>query len=918
MTSTSSPSSETAFAQACDLCRRMKIKCDRKDNECVHCLTTGSECVFALIERKQPKVKRPEQLSVMEERIARMEAIIMSSGLDRRYREPTPDNADDEELADKFSSLVFDGSGKNARYISPASNYSLLSPPGIRWITQKVGSKDLETVMAEPSLDDLATWRDFKAELYQPLPDKEREPLPNIDTAIEYVECFFADFNTVHPLFNRTIFNSYLYSQYSAQPSEDVAWYAAFNVVLAIGTMQQQMRVLKANDLGPILNHRNRLFTTAWRYFRNASSLFIDLTFQYPNVVSVQAMLGMAFMLQTLPEPQPSYTMIAAACQLSQRLGLHTPIRQKAVSLEELEQRQNLFWIAYSLDKIACLRSGCPPTLHDEDIGVRLPGSISSSLSPSPTSSPREPSISLFRIRCELSLIEGRVYSELYSARSRLRSSTDRLAAIAQLDKEIESLKNRTPKEYCLQNEMSCDNDFIDTVLVLNFAYYECLQTIHRASPFYRSWYNEDSQLSPPPKCPEGLNPRVFSSTVICLDAARSSINLLRYCTLPRRIHDGPRPGGERNKPLMWNTLHDVLSATLSLFVNLLQNIEDENAERDVQLIRIVADFLGTYHTHHQSRSTANTENDAHFAAANRTILIFQTLVKTATTYIEKNKPRKPTKKKRGRDPAPTPSQATTSSNVPSRHASLNQKQRPIRKASASVSLSSPSRSTTESPHSSGLPPSRSSSRAYTPASQHSVFDTFIPLSAASMIAQPMTTTAPGDPSSSAFPDMSQVNTPYDMSHDWQSSQSIGPGLEMGAGMGMGMGIGISMPQHMLIPSAGAIEHADLSMEVPLMMPGHVQGYPDMQAANIGAPGQAQGLGIAGLQGQVVWGMDGSEMGGWYAGAGVGAEVGVGGEIGEIAGGFGSENPGPQPQEWWDDGHEGVRRGRTERYQDDG
>ena len=116
---TSSPPSEAALAQACDLCRRMKIKCEKRGSQCSHCLSTGSECIFAPVERKQPKVKRPEQLSSMEERIARMEAIIMSSGLDKQYREPTPEDADDDELADKFSTLIMNEKG-DSKYIGMA------------------------------------------------------------------------------------------------------------------------------------------------------------------------------------------------------------------------------------------------------------------------------------------------------------------------------------------------------------------------------------------------------------------------------------------------------------------------------------------------------------------------------------------------------------------------------------------------------------------------------------------------------------------------------------------------------------------------------------------------------------------------------------------------------------------------------
>ena len=67
---------------------------------------------------KPLKMKRPEQLSSMEQRIERMEAILKASGLENEVRSDPRDfdNVDEADLADRFSSLIVTESGES-KYI---------------------------------------------------------------------------------------------------------------------------------------------------------------------------------------------------------------------------------------------------------------------------------------------------------------------------------------------------------------------------------------------------------------------------------------------------------------------------------------------------------------------------------------------------------------------------------------------------------------------------------------------------------------------------------------------------------------------------------------------------------------------------------------------------------------------------------
>lgn len=40
-------------AQACDMCRKKKIKCDGKMPKCSHCINYKTDCVFTQVEKKR-------------------------------------------------------------------------------------------------------------------------------------------------------------------------------------------------------------------------------------------------------------------------------------------------------------------------------------------------------------------------------------------------------------------------------------------------------------------------------------------------------------------------------------------------------------------------------------------------------------------------------------------------------------------------------------------------------------------------------------------------------------------------------------------------------------------------------------------------------------------------------------------------
>lgn len=66
-------------------------------------------------------------------------------------------------------------------------------------------------------------------------------------------------------------------------------------------------------------------------------------------------------------------------------------------------------------------------------------------------------------------------------------------------------------------------------VIMMHFAYYNCLVAIHRGSVHHGSWINTKKPDTVRDAKTLGLNPRVFESGAICLKAARQVIGLLQH-----------------------------------------------------------------------------------------------------------------------------------------------------------------------------------------------------------------------------------------------------------------------------------------------------------------------------------------------------------------------------------------------------
>ncbi|KAK0626710.1 fungal-specific transcription factor domain-containing protein [Immersiella caudata] len=631
------------IARACDMCRKKKIKCDGKLPACTHCINYKTDCVFTQVEKKRNPPKGAKYIEGLENRLGRMESLLRLSGLlgeddngatdlgtlekklaekhhqqsrqasqavsnptspsqatsghdanhstprssmhspepitketeKRESTTPEKDKPEEEQevsaLSEMMCSLVTNNDG-DTRYIGSSSGFSIFSPKGVQWVNEKMGDSSFQQMITDVSIDD-HKWTAWKPDVFGDLFRRTifRE-LPSKPEALSLLKDYFENFNCMFPLFHQPTFMHLVERQYSNDPYQGSGWWASLNVALAIAHRLRVMSNLVSQEEDD----------KAWDYMKNAMAVYPELTMRNTDLLSVQALLGMALFMQGTPNPQPSFLLIATAIRLSHSIGLHKRGTGFNLNPIEVEQRKRVFWIAYMLDKDLCLRSGRPPAQDDDDMNVELPSADPPDNIGNIPLADGKGKMNLFRVMCEIATIESKVYKRLYSTKATKQSPGEILNVIGELDQELDEWKDSLPIDFRPEHEIKASHTpLILHIVMLHFTYYNCLTTIHRMSIHHGYWTSRLSNYAIQGLNARPLNPRVFSSAALCTSAARASISLLKYI-----------PQGDFS--CVWMVLYFPVSALMTLFGNIIQNPLDPRARSDTKLMNVVVNFMTT------------------------------------------------------------------------------------------------------------------------------------------------------------------------------------------------------------------------------------------------------------------------------------------------------------------------------------
>ncbi|PTB62166.1 hypothetical protein BBK36DRAFT_1129572 [Trichoderma citrinoviride] len=511
--------------RACDMCRKKKIRCEPTSQGCGPCTKYGTRCHFTPIATKR-KPRRPagfRYIAQLERRLLGVETLLG----DRSLGNPAiPDINWRNEQTTPAALRPFRGDDHNK---------TDLSTPGGH-LTDRM-------------------WPHPAPEL-RPLSLPARQQLPTKAVALELVEDMFSNYNRFLPLFDEEDFLGEFHLKYETSNPRDAGWWACLNVVLSIA---HRLRSIRAAD--PTQDHN-----LAYGYVQNALSVVSELNVSDRSLSAVQALAGMACILQGTPDPEPAAMLVAAALRLAQAMNLHRECSRPGLTESEAEKRRRVFWKVYILDKDISLRTGRPFGQDDDEMDVRLPSNASL----------EEDNLDLFNRRIGLALVQGQIYKQLYSVRAGRQTATQRVIAAQELSSLLSYWKSSAqlemPEDTMILSGHPLSGQMIHKV-VLRLTYIHCLTMIDRHLPQAaqtssgQELSRSESSISPPGS--------------LCVTEARKAIRLVEAI-----------PQGDC--ACVWMLLPAFYAAASSMLYHLTRNPMSPNAASDLDLVEPFLRLLET------------------------------------------------------------------------------------------------------------------------------------------------------------------------------------------------------------------------------------------------------------------------------------------------------------------------------------
>ncbi|CAH0044592.1 unnamed protein product [Clonostachys solani] len=549
--------------KSCDTCRRKKIRCVPTEQGCVHCTKLATECHFTPIKVKK-KPRRPagyRYISELEERLKKMESLLMRD--DSSTTLPNDEvGISDDSAAPRTTSgdLIPDNrvesatTGDLSMWMQPghaeASTGFLHALPSLGGSAAPLN--DNPSLHFPEEILDRAQYTKYLVPNLGPFSMPALQELPPKPAALQMVTETFRNFNPIFPLFDEEDFMNEFDAKYLRSSPDDPVWWACINVVLILS---HRFRARRCID--PTYDNMR-----ACGYIHNTLSVVSQLSITSGSLSAVQALVGIAIVLQGTPNPGPSLVLISAAIRLAQTMNMHRGyLPTDNINERQREQQRRVFWIAYIFDKDISLRRRQPPAQDDDEMDVPLPtGANSQNLQLSNGCH----SLSILKSRISLAVIQGQIYKKLYSIHASRQSASHRAAAAQELCSLLSFWRSAIdPELFDLPTTFWREpgGDYLMQRFVLRFTYVYCLTLI-------------DPHLPPTAQVTPWDSYEVASSSQgTCIWESRKALNFLQFA--PPRGYD-----------CIWILIHPLFAAASNLLVHVSRNPFSPEAQNDLELVQ--------------------------------------------------------------------------------------------------------------------------------------------------------------------------------------------------------------------------------------------------------------------------------------------------------------------------------------------
>ncbi|KAE8149381.1 fungal-specific transcription factor domain-containing protein [Aspergillus avenaceus] len=612
---------------ACEMCYKRKIKCEIEESSstCLQCMRRNITCKFTTRREKRENLKRIHYVKDLEERLRKTESLLRAAGLldeDQHANESSDDGLveDESDLEDEhpetMSRELIDNRGdsyhtetardssnpsdahsdtssnpiqrsqlapwnvhlqpslfkwdtrEDYRYFGRSCFMSILSPDGIEWIKSKTGETKFLSLLLEDIGSD-SPWDNWRPDVFHDMfSSKVFKPLPPRAEVFSLLNDYFRTVNRLFPLFHEPTFMRLVEWQYTQQTCDDAARWASINIIISLAYEYRFSNSQKSEK------DREK----AWLYYKNAISVFAELTLRRTDVLSVQALLGIAIFLRGNSGTQSASPIITAAIRSCHRMGFHRDLPRPHLSRVEEEQTKRVFWIAYVLDQSACIRTGSSPAQHSDDFDVGFPEmDVENEFL-------MHNNTSFFRQLCELTVIKSRIFNSLYSTKALQNVTPKKIYSIIRgYREELEEWLRASPFNQEVKPRGSEEDFLIGFARAgLQFSYYNTQMMIHRLPLAIHFAYLHCSTTDIKWDVDfETVQNESTAASIICLDAARDTLKLVNNL-----------PWGDI--AWIWSLLYYIFLAVMLLFTYIIRDCKSPNAKGDLQHLSMAATFFAT------------------------------------------------------------------------------------------------------------------------------------------------------------------------------------------------------------------------------------------------------------------------------------------------------------------------------------
>ncbi|KAJ5551473.1 hypothetical protein N7535_000578 [Penicillium sp. DV-2018c] len=583
------------WSPACEMCHRRKTKCETEGSSpiCVQCMRRNTRCVFPVRhEKREDPQSTDEYVKSLKARLVKVESLLRTAGIlqegDLSHDDFNDDDYDDDgrasqdgpSTASQQSKALRTYCSKNgdlegmplfrvderddSRYFGKSSSMSILSRAGIEWIKSKTGDVRFLKIVSPESIHE-NPWSQWRPDVFHDLfASQVFKPLPSRAEVFSLMKDFFRTANTLFPIYLESSFMKMVEWQYTQQTCDDAARWANINIVISLAYEYRYSSSSKSE----------KDKEKAELYFKNAMSVFTELALKRTDLLSIQALLSMAFFLRGNSGTQSALPLITAAMRSAHRMGLHRDIARPGLNPAEQEERRRVFWVAFVIDQSTCLRIGNAPSQHQDDFDVPLPQEMEHDRHGDTATN-----ITFFRQLCRMALIKSRIYSRLYSAKALLRPPVEIYKTVVELHAELEEWKRDSPN-LSEPKMKSTENDNLlgFASIGLHFVYHNAIIMIHRVPLFlnYVITSREDSE-----KLKSISKARASQSAAIGAQAARETLKIVNNM-----------PWGDI--AWTWSLLYYVFLAASTLFSSILRDTRHSRVRADLQSLNIASTFFAT------------------------------------------------------------------------------------------------------------------------------------------------------------------------------------------------------------------------------------------------------------------------------------------------------------------------------------